>query len=353
MISTNTQPIADCIQLQEEANVLILAAGFEDRSIGYIYKIGVKKYKYCILLHFEYGIDRNKNDYDRFQDTLIASNPSLKIHELTIKKGKPHDYYCHIYKKISSLPAIKGKIHIDISGMPTYAICGTLLAARSIAPTQGQVVIYTAATNYFPTKDEYKKLKSEQVDGVEFLPKSMALEMSEALILDQFSGHRSQDGHCCLAIFTGYDVFRTSGLIESFNPSKLILLFGKPGEKDLEWRLDLSKQLHNRFESVRKTAIETVSTLDPQQSLDALEEYYNYLYEDYDLTISSVCSKMQTVASFLFWERYKEVQLVFPLPIGYQLDRSPTGIGETYITILEPKSAVSRELGKQRDKSTS
>ena len=135
------------------------------------------------------------------------------------------------------------------------------------------------------------------------------------------------------------------GAIESINPSALLLLYGSPGNDEIKWRLELSKDLHRRFETTRKTAVEVVSTLNPQEALDTLEEYYDYLFEDYDFTVSPVCSKMQAVAVYLFWEKYKEVQLVFPMPLGYSTDRKPKGVSDTYLTYLHPKNEEEIEGG--------
>lgn len=163
-------------------------------------------------------------------------------------------------------------------------------------------------------------------------------------MLQSFSGHRSKEGVSCLAVFAGYEVHRTAGVIDNINPSMLLLLYGKPGDEKLRWRLDLSRSLHRKFESTRRTAVEEVSTLHLNESIEVLELYYQYLFEDYDFTIAPVCSKMQVVATFLFWERYREVQLVFPLPIGYATELSPKGVGRTFITELEPRNSLYRQV---------
>jgi len=137
---------------------------------------------------------------------------------------------------------------------------------------------------------------------------------------------------------------RSSGVIDSINPSLLLLIYGKPAGPHLSWRLDLSRELHRKFETSRRTAIETVSTLDFNESLSILEDYYEYLFEDYDFTISPICSKMQVIGVYLFWERYKEVQLVFPMPVAYNLNRSPQGSSDTYITLLEPRDSLYSSL---------
>ena len=123
-------------------------------------------------------------------------------------------------------------------------------------------------------------------------------------------------------------------MVEETNPSLLLLLYGRPGDESLGWRLDLSRRLHRKFE--------TVSTLRFEETMAALERYYDYLIDDYDLALAPLGSKMQTVAAYLFWERYSETQLMFPTPIGYDPGRSPKGAGTTYATTLEPRSLLFR-----------
>ena len=80
--------------------------------------------------------------------------------------------------------------------------------------------------------------------------------------------------------------------------------------------------------------------MDPFEAIDVLEKYYSYLTDEYDLVISPICSKMNSVAAYLFWERYGEVQLTFPLPIGYDPKNSPTGVERTFCLDLPPRRGL-------------
>lgn len=342
MSSCSAPEILEYTSKPVDCGLLILAAGFEDRAFEFIGKTDFNNEACCILIRFDFNIPCNDEVYEKYRKRIKSCFPDDRFFEIVLDQNIPKKYERDLDYILSKLPKINGEAWIDISGMPTYVICNTLNSCRSLFQNKEQIIIYTAADNYFPTKEEYEKLKEDQSEGVEFLPKSMALEMSEVLILESFSGYRSKEGVSCLVVFAGYDVHRSSGVIESINPSALLFLYGNPGDSNLDWRLDLSKQLHKRFESTRKAAAEIVSTLDPRNALDILEEYYEYLFEDYDLTITPVCSKMQAVAAYLFWERYREIQLVFPLPIGYSMDRRPKGVGCTYITRLATRNALYR-----------
>ena len=324
-------------------DTLILAAGFEERAFHFLSNSIFNSSACCVLIGFENDISCNNQMYRKYKKEVETKFESAQIFSITLKANKLSKFESELCSVLSKVPEKAGNIWVDISGMPTHMICSTLNACRQLSSIHSQIIIYTEAKEYHPYKNEYEELKADYPSGIEFLPKSMAREMSEVLMLESFSGHRSKEGVSCLAVFAGYEVHRTAGVIENINPSMLLLLYGKPGNKKLNWRLELSRSLHKKFESTRRTAVEEVSTLNLSESIDILELYYQYLFEDYDFTIAPVCSKMQVVATFLFWERYKEVQLVFPLPIGYAIELIPKGVGRTFITELEPRNSLYRQ----------
>lgn len=328
-----------------QLDLLILAAGFEERAFHFLSNSTFNSKAWCVLIGFENDVPKNNEVYKKYKKEVDAKFESSNIFEVTLKANKLSKYESDLSSVLSTISEIAaGIVWVDISGMPTHIICSTLNVCRQLSSSNSQAVIYTSAKEYHPTEEEYNELKVNNPSGIEFLPKSMAREMSEVLMLQSFSGHRSKEGVSCLAVFAGYEVHRTAGVIDNINPSMLLLLYGKPGDEKLRWRLDLSRSLHRKFESTRRTAVEEVSTLHLNESIEVLELYYQYLFEDYDFTIAPVCSKMQVVATFLFWERYREVQLVFPLPIGYATELSPKGVGRTFITELEPRNSLYRQV---------
>lgn len=327
-----------------DCDLLLLAAGFEDRALHFLSNSNFKKDTHCILIEFPNHPEFNSNIFSTYFNKASELFAEGKIHIVRLGETSIQSFEKDLNEQLLKLPRHITKVWIDISGMPTYAICISLNSVRTIYPNQSQSIIYSAAENYFPTFEEYEELAEKSDKNEEFVPKTMTREMSEVLILETFSGHRSKEGISCLAVFPGYDSNRTGGVIDSINPSMLLFLFGDPDGSDLKWRLNLSKQLHRKFESTRKNAVEVVSTLDPNQSLNTLENYYEFLFEDYDFTVAPICSKMQVVGTFLFWERYKEVQLVFPLPVGYDLDKKPLGTSATFKTTLEPRNSLYRSF---------
>lgn len=321
---------------------IVVAAGFEDRAFAALSRSRFKPDARCVLIRFLNDVPDNDQVFRRYHDAAAERFPESAISVVDLRHDDPAAMERDLRQVLGQLPRATRHLGLDVSGLPAYATCMALKAIRTKRADNPLTVLYTAALEYNPTRAEYDELIAKSGDEIELIPHSMALEMDQNLQLDSFSGYRSQNAKTCLAIMAGYEAHRANGVVEETNPSLLLLLYGRPGDTSLDWRLDLSRRLHRKFEKARRTATETVSTLNFEETMAALERYYNYLIDDYDLALAPLGSKMQTVAAYLFWERYSETQLMFPMPIGYDPSRSPKGAGTTYATTLEPRSLLFR-----------
>lgn len=337
LLSVNEGFVADC-------DVLIAGAGFEDRATKLLFRGKFSGNAICILVVFDRSIEVNIDLEQRYMKEAHRKFSKDRLLTVELPLHDPRLFDASLGAVLASIPRSHRKFMVDISGLPSHAICTVLRLVRQFRSLEEQSVMYTAAIQYTPSRTEYNRLKNEQPEGISHLKRAMALEMSQNFIPDSFAGHRTNDGKTALAVFAGYEVHRSAGVIENINPSVLLLLYGRPGDSELGWRLDLSEQLHAGFVRVRRCATERVSTLDVCESLKVLEAYYDRLFDDYDLTITPVCSKMHAVAAYLFWERYKEIQLAFPLPVGYDPKNRPVGIGHTYLLSLPPSRVLARDF---------
>lgn len=329
--------IAECTR---RLDALLLAPGFEDRAFNTLPNGEFSEDAWCILIRFRNSVPGNDSVFEKYQQAARERFAEGHVQIVDLAQINPDAFEKELSDKIAVLPRAVRHFGIDISGMPSFAICMALKVVRDHRPAERVVVLYTAATTYSPTLTEYQKLNKRNPEQIGYLPKSMALEMDKNLILDSFSGYRSENAKACLVVFAGYEAHRSTGVIEAVNPSLLLLLYGNPGDEKLSWRLELSKKLHRKFESNRRTATETISTLQVADALGVLETYSNYLIDEYDMVISPICSKMHVVATYLFWEKFGETQLTFPIPIGYNPSRSPRGIGLTYELTIDPRRPI-------------
>ncbi|HBS27001.1 MAG TPA: hypothetical protein DD827_07735 [Gammaproteobacteria bacterium] len=324
-----------------EADAFIVAAGFEDRSKHILVEGKFAPGCFCILIKFKNDIAINKPTGQSYE-LLARKKFGPNYRSIDLEYNEAEQFQIGLKERLLSLPKSVSKIAIDVSGLPTYAVFAVLNAVREVRPYDTHFVLYTSAISYLPSELEYQTLVENSGSEIDYLPKAMALEMDENLNFEPFRGYRTGGGNSCLALFAGYEAHRSTGVIEEINPTMLLLIYGEPPGPEKAWRLDMAQRLHRKFETTRRCAIETVSTLEVEESLDLLENYYEYLIDDYDLTISPVCSKMQSLAAFLFWERYPEVQITFPLPIGYDPERRPTGISTAYYTRLPPRLSFAK-----------
>lgn len=345
-IRTHVRELRSPVEVSDKVDVLVVAAGFEDRAFPVLAKGQFKDTAHCVLIRFANEIVNNRSYFLKFQAEARAKFADDRIHVVALRQMDAQRFAADLSSALSKLPREARSVAVDISGMPSFVICTVLNAVRTHRSREVQTILYTAAEEYTPTFEEYQALIQGGQEEIELLPRAMALEMSENLILDDFAGYRSSS-KSCLAVLAGYEAHRAAGTIDAINPALLLLLYGEPGDKRLSWRLDLSKRLHKKFERGRRTACEIVSTLDPVDALCELERYYNYLIDDYDLVISPIGSKMHTIAAYLFWEQYGEVQITFPLPIGYNPAHSPRGARATYCLELEPRRLLFRGLPDQ------
>lgn len=333
-------PIQDWELTCSQVDVLVLAAGFEDRAVGILTRGRFASESYCVLVRFENDTVGNDQVLERFRGVARQKFANGRVVEVVLSASDPGRFESDLGNVIGGLPNSRRVFGLDISGLPSYAICLAMRALRSHRPGERLLVFYTAAQEYNPSRTEYDQMMKGRAGEIEFLPRSMALEMDTNLVLEAFGGYRSQNARSCLAIFAGYEVHRSAGVIDAINPSLLLLMYGRPGDDSLAWRLELSKALHRKFEQGRQTATEIVSTLQVSEAVSVLENYYEYLIDDYDLVISPICSKMHVVATYLFWERFGEAQLTFPVPIGYDPKAGPRGIGVSYSLALAPQRKV-------------
>ncbi|WP_131541793.1 hypothetical protein [Nioella sediminis] len=310
-------------------DVLILASGFEERAFRILCNSEFSSDAFCLLTLFDNDSEGNAEVAEKFVNCAKEKFKSERIRTCSLKLNEVYRYQAAVRKQILDLPSSCVNVWLDVSGFPAYAICIWLQELRDCRPYEDLHVTYTSALEYVPSFDEYQKmLKDDDLDR-ENTPPSMAKEMSVNMTFVPFSGHLNHEGRSCLALFSGYELHRSAGVIENINPTQLLLIYGDPSSPNLSWRLEYSQKLHERYEKTRKSASAIVPTHSIEESMALLEEYYHYLIDDFDFIVSPVCSKMHTVASFLFWEKHQEVQLTFPLPIGYKSDVKPIGCGDT------------------------
>jgi len=163
---------------------------------------------------------------------------------------------------------------------------------------------------------------------------------SEALrtinIMPEFAGALVHTKPSCLMIFAGYEPNRTEGLIQNYGADRIVAFYGQSPHRRLEWRTELSRKLHRRvFAKLHVREIE-VSTLNVGEILAELETEFSILKDYFDIAVAPLCAKMHAIASYLFWRRHPEVQLVFTSPLLFNPKHYSLKAGRIYFYQLPP-----------------
>ena len=321
-------------ELIANCEVLVVAAGFEARARRVLDLIRGRVPRRVVAVHYPEGAIEQNDETFEYMARALRESGALVV-EVTLDATRPDEYLEKLRQVFYRWrPDTAGEVWIDISALPMQGICATLAAVREVMPGVACRVAYTEAEEYFPTEEQVKADAGGEMPLV-----ALSKEMSTNLIPKRFGGV-SSDVLTCLIVFAGYEAHRSFGVVDELNPSKLVLVYGRPVRGDWEWRISWSRSIHEELRKTRPTADEVVSTLDPMESLVLLNRYYDYLFADHNLAVSPICSKMQCVGCYLFWERFRDVQLVFPLPITYLPKEFSSAYGQTFVFKLPGAAEV-------------
>lgn len=238
-----------------------------------------------------------------------------------------------------------GRIVLDISALPNFAICIAVMKLRQLFPATNLTLIYTEAEEYFPQKKDFNRIKRLAVkEKADLFPEYLSSRATNIFIPSMFSGVALGHNDTCLIVFAGHEPHRTNCVVEATNPSKFVMVYGEPKRPDLKWRLELSRIMHSRINAELTKTDEVSSTSEITDNLKLLLKYNEYLYDDYVLCVCPLNSKMQAVASVLAWETYLDIQLNFPIPAEYLAKRFSVEWRDTFAIDLGCSPTAQRFL---------
>ena len=321
-------------------DILITAAGFESRSAVVFDESINMELRNVIVMKYENELKENLEKYESIINKASDKN-HCQLEVVNFSISKVHFMDTSIKKAVQNIGSRSASTYyLDVSGMPTYVICLFMKVLRASKPLNKLIILYTEAEEYYPTEEEYiNSAKKYGSLALEKLERYMSSEMSDNLILDCFSGYPISKDQTCLFLYCGYEVHRSKGVIDNINPNKLVAIYGKPGREDLNWRLRMSKEIHQGIVEEKVRAEEVASTLSVKENLKLLHQYYDILYDSHNICVAPICSKMQTVATYLLWEEFRDVQLLFPVPVEFHPKRYSRGAGSIY-SHLVPQAAL-------------
>ncbi len=313
--------------------LFIAAGGFEKRALSFARRAHVHKFKIeqAILLRYITQQKDNEPNFKRLVDRVKKFTNNIKIIDVDV--GIPDRFLKELTEEVRSVSTFleSRSVTMDVSGMAHVLIC-CCLRAVDICALQTSVV-YTEANDYYP-RESKRRVVIDAVQKSNF--KIMAEYLQTAGLKDiqiptNFKGNSRPASQPCLFIMAGYEPNRVQGLIDEYAPYAIVVFYGKSPHRKFYGRQKLSIALHkDLFDGWRYREISGLSTLEVEEILVTLETEYQKLRSEYDVAITSQCSKMQTVASYMFWKKHPEIQLVFTTAVRIEPKRYSRGEGHTF-----------------------
>jgi hypothetical protein len=332
--SGDTQLLEFDFKKRLSTGLLVCAGGFEHRATAFSRRLDSALCSIEDTILFRYESQREDNDpHYNFLRTRLLRIAGTEPHAVSVNADTPIRSCARIRERIESISAglEERTALIDISGMTHLWALATVDACLSCGLRTS--VVFTEARYYFPSETETRKVVRawRTLNYREAADYLQSKGLKDVHILPEFGGNFRPGRQTCLMIFVGYEPNRVQGLVDAYAPGALIVVYGKSPHRELLWRADLSRDLHrDLFSSWLTREIET-STLQVDDILSTLEKEFEIIRDQFDVAISPQCSKMQALASYLFWRRHPEVQLLFTSPVTFNPRRYSWGSRRTFI----------------------
>jgi hypothetical protein len=316
------------------AGLVVCAGGFEQRSRAFAARLRKAWFstESSLLLKYENApTEENEANFQRLKKRMGFLCPkgveTILVDDNTSVQGGQK-----VQKKIREIctQLDARSAFVDISAMTHLLASSSLHACLSCGLRT--TVVYTEAKSYFPKREMTKKVvrawRTRDYDSARKFLQSAGLKAVH--ILPDFSGNFRPGHQTCLVVFAGHEPNRLEGLVDDYAPGALIVLYGVSPHPSLRWRTELSKDLHAELFSQWHVRQREISTLRIDEVLDSLEKEFGTIRDQYDVAIAPQCSKMQAVATYLFWRRHPEIQLIFTSPVSFNPRRYSHGTGQTF-----------------------
>jgi hypothetical protein len=310
-------------------DVLIVVAGFEERTVGVLQKLINNGGRFRVLL-VTYEPFYRENRADEMK--LMCHDAGIEAFEMTYDRQNPVSFGESVVDNVSA----KARILIDVSVMSRLLIVQLIVAFAEAGRIQDCSVAYCEARTYPPTKEEaYTKLdrmKQESTSGVTFLSSGVF----EIAVVPELSSATIGSEQTRLIAFPSLDSHHLTSLRAEIQPSRFTFIEGMPPAPANQWRPQAIATLNN-LESHPNSERFLTSTLDYRETLERLLDVYQRRSLVERILVAPTGSKMQTVAVGIFRAHLSDVQIVYPIATDYHSPHNYTrGIGAIHSVSLSP-----------------
>lgn len=295
------------------SRLLILAEGFEDRSLHWISKLPSEKlFLNSILCKYEPVKLSRLNELLPLVESRTINKPLI----FDFHRYSPFKFESELSNLLISLNY--DEVYIDISVMSKLMIMIIINCLKHFNKTIK--FIYSEPYDYSPSQEKYNEYKNLYGKPLN-LPSYGVYDLVRTPLLSSIIMQRSPS---LVIAFLSFNEQLIRALLSFLNPTNLFLVNGVPPH--LKWRENAMKQIH---ESIIKEfsndnpsdnedrLIRRTSTLYYQETFELLASIYkDYCYSRRIIIAPTGC-KMQTIACALIKICCPDIHIEYPTPESY------------------------------------
>ena len=199
-------------------------------------------------------------------------------------------------------------------------------------------VVYTEALDYYPSHDDFRALTADEINEDAFLRLSkyenddvMYSRFCKVEEINGLEGQLLPNYPLMLVAFLTFKRSRVSAILQAYEANTRILVAGRPRRSELSWRTEAIQ--YPNLDLLEDSQVVEVDTLDWIETYDLLEDIYcrdNNRYK-YNFIIAPLGSKMQTLGSWVFARKYRDVKVVTSTPSKLFPEKYSVGEKETFL----------------------
>jgi len=327
----NIMPIPQLRAIKElilhSDEIFIAAGGFEDRILECPQIVEPDKTAGNKAILLDYRPSENENRLGDLKEMLTEKR--IDVSPIIYDRHKPENFDDTL--KVLLLKSSVKSVCLDISGMSRLAIMIVIDVIREL--NLSLRIVYAEALHYAPSETDFEKAKAT---GKQHLPTSFIhTGVYDVLHIDRLSSIRMQNHATLLIAFDSFNEALCQALVNSINPSNLILINGRPPRKELKWREEATKYVHHCLRKEWSVGdvdkpTETTSTLYYNETYELLVRLYWEFSSSHRIILAPTGSKMQAIGCYLLRAVHNDVHIEYPVVQGFFANKYSTDVRETW-----------------------
>lgn len=307
---------------------LVLAEGFEERSLGILEKLSKAHAPLERIIVGRYSSESENNKKYRKRFEKLAASLTPKRWDIVNNNNDG----LWVRESINTLNT--ECILLDVTGISNRGLFGALDAA---ALSNRKIFIgYSEAGEYWPKEGDWKKLKKD-LDGneslaeiVDTMPWLFGYEHKVELVPGHEGFDSAGSGKALLA-FLPFKCARLGAILSQENYTEITFIAGLPRLEANSWRLRALKEINEPL--IKDWPVKDVSTFSYRNTISVLAPllFSEKLLKTNDVHLAILGSKLQTIGCWALSTILKPITVVTSVPIRYYPEAFSDNIGASWV----------------------